>query len=459
MVESVEAPAVQARAHEILSGILFRLRERFPEAVEHARAAVETGRALDDAELLGPALGSRLLAEAALGLEETGASLEEADSLGAAGRGSRAMGSSEFQVAVVRMWWEDLDAAKESFERLLDVARDLGDESSVPYIHVLLAQTECLRGRFDVAATHADEGVVRAEQVGQATLVAYALALRALAAAYSGDEETAREAAAAALELAATTSGRPAEQFATAALGLLELSLERHDAAAAVLMPLVGFARGQEMREPGLTRFVPDLVEALVSLGRLDEAEDHLTWFAANAERLRARVGSGCRGEVSRLPRGRPRTAGGGPDLLRGRAGAPRHLADSVRPRSDAARTRLRPPAGEGAPRCSRGAGGGSRRLQLARSADLGTARRSRARPHRRPGAVGGRADSGRAARRRARRRRPKQQGGRRRALPQHAHGRGSPLSRLRQARRSLSGGARAQTCVVRPFFARWSAA
>ncbi len=312
VVESVEAPAVQARAHEILSGILFRLRERFPDAVEHARAAVETGRALDDPELLGPALGSRLLAEAALGLEETGASLEQADSLGAAGRGSRAMGSSEFQVAVVRMWWEELDTAKESFERLLDVARELGDESSVPYIHVLLAQTECLRGRFDVAATHADEGVVRAEQVGQATLVAYALALRALAAAYSGDEETAREAAAAALELATTTSGRPAEQFATAALGLLELSLERHDAAAAVLMPLVGFAREQEMREPGLTRFVPDLVEALVSLGRLDEAEDHLTWFAANAERLRRASGQGaaarCRGFLA-AARGQPAEA------------------------------------------------------------------------------------------------------------------------------------------------------
>ena len=99
------------------------------------------------------------------------------------------------------MWWEELVAAKESFE-YCSISLGMGDESSVPYIHVLLAQTECLRGRFDVAATHADEGVVRAEQVGQATLVAYALALRALAAAYRGDEETARAAAAAALELA-----------------------------------------------------------------------------------------------------------------------------------------------------------------------------------------------------------------------------------------------------------------
>ena len=284
--ESEAEPLVQAQAHEILSGILFRLRERFVESVEHARAAVAVGRALDVAELLGPGLGSLLLAEAALGLEQARATLAEADALGAAGRGSRAMGSSEFQVAVVRMWWEELDAAKASFEGMLDLARSIGDESSVPYIRVLLAQTECLRGRFLEAAAHADEGALRAEQAGQETLQAYALALRALAAAYAGEEQPAREAAGKALELAATTSGVPAEQFATAALGLLELSLERYGEAVEVLAPLVAFAREQEMREPGLTRFVPDLVEALVSVGRLDEAEDHLAWFAANAERL-----------------------------------------------------------------------------------------------------------------------------------------------------------------------------
>jgi DNA-binding CsgD family transcriptional regulator len=300
VTEAEAEPLVQAQAREMLSGIFFRLRERFADAVEHARAAVAVGRAQGNAELLGSAIGSLALAEATLGLEQARGTLDEADALGGAGRGARAMGGSEFQVAVVRMWWEELDAAKESFERILDLADSIGDESSVPYIRVLLAQTECLRGRFADAAAHADEGVVRAEQVGQETLVAYALALRALAAAYTGEEESARAAAAAALGLAGSTSGRPAEQFATAALGLLELSLERDAEAVEVLAPLVAFAREHEMREPGLTRFVPDLVEALVALRRLDEAEEHLTWFEGNAERLGRRSGQGaaarCRG-------------------------------------------------------------------------------------------------------------------------------------------------------------------
>ena len=228
IAEGEGEPVVEGRAREILSGILFRLRERIPEAVEHARAALEIARELDDPELIGPALGSLMLAEATLGSEEAPATLAAADALGSSGRGTRAMGGAEFQVAVVRMWWEQLDEAKASFERMLDLAEATGDESSVPYIHVLLAQTECLRGAFDLAAAHADEGALRAEQVGQETLIAYALALRALADAHRGDEDAARAAAARALALAGTTSGRPAEHFATAALGLLELSLGRH---------------------------------------------------------------------------------------------------------------------------------------------------------------------------------------------------------------------------------------
>ena len=286
VADAAEAPLVQGRAHEILSGILFRLRERLAEAVAHAQAALEIARQHDDNGLAAAALGSLVLAEATLGSEDAPATLAAASAAGAVGRGTRAMGGAEFQVAVVRMWWEQLDDAKASFEEMLAVADEIGDESSVPYIRVLLAQTECLRGSFAEAAAHADEGAVRAEQVGQQTLVAYALALRALADAHRGDEDGARSAAVQALSLAGSTSGRPAEHFATAALGLLELSLGRCAEAVGVLTPLVDFARRENLREPGVTRFVPDLVEALIACERPDEAEGHLAWFEANAERL-----------------------------------------------------------------------------------------------------------------------------------------------------------------------------
>ena len=318
VAEGAGEPLVQGQAHEILAGIFFRLRERLAEAVEHAHAALEIARRLDDPGLGAAALGSLVLAEATLGSETAPATLAAAEAAGAVGRGTRAMGGAEFQVAVVRMWWEQLDDAKASFERMLAVAEEIGDESSVPYIRVLLAQTECLSGRFDEAAAHADEGVLRAEQVGQQTLVAYALALRALADAHRGDEDGARSAAAQALALAGSTSGRPAEHFATAALGLLELSLGRNAEAVGVLAPLVAFAREQELREPGVSRFVPDLVEALVACEQLDDAEEHLAWFEANAARLERPSGlaasARCRGL---LAAGRGDLAGGRDELER----------------------------------------------------------------------------------------------------------------------------------------------
>jgi DNA-binding CsgD family transcriptional regulator len=292
--------AVLSLAHEGVSGNLFRLRERFAEAVEHAREGVRLAGEIGDDDLYATAIGSQLISEATLGLERARKTFPMAEAAASAGGGVRVLQGSAFQVAVVRMWWEELDAAKDSFAQMLDRADAMGDESSVPYIHILLAQTECLRGSYEAAATHAREATLRAEQGGQETLVAYALSLQALADAYRGEEASARAGAARALELAASTSGRPAEQFASAALGLLELSLEHDDAAADVLWPLVAYAREQEMNEPGLTRFVPDLVEALVALGRLDEAEEQLAWFAGNAERLRRHSGQGaaarCRG-------------------------------------------------------------------------------------------------------------------------------------------------------------------
>lgn len=290
-------PRVAGAAHELLAGILFRLRERFAEAVEHARAAAAIAGETGDARLLASALGSQLVSEATLGRPEARETLAAAVALGDAGEATRALGGATFSVAVARMWWEELDEAVAGFGAVRSRADALGDESSIPYADVLLAQAECLRGNLVAAAAYADEATARAEQAGQETLAAYGLALRALTAAYAGNEAVARSEARRALERAGSTAGRPAEQFATAALGLLELSLGRDAEAVEVLAPLVAYARVHEMREPGLTRFVPDLVEALVGLGELQEAENHLAWYAGNAERLgrRSALGSAAR--------------------------------------------------------------------------------------------------------------------------------------------------------------------
>jgi DNA-binding CsgD family transcriptional regulator len=270
-----------------VASILFRLRERLEEAVEHASTAVRAASSADATGWLGESLGAKLLPEAALGRRaEAATTLESAVAVQPSCEDRRAMAQPLFQVAVVWLWWDELERAKEGFAWLLSRAREMGDEGSVPYILVLAAQVECVRGDLALAAAQADEGYELAEQAGQATLCAYLLSLRALADALTGDVEAARERAERALAVAENTSGRPAEHFALAALGEAELSVGRAAEASEALTPLVAFLRREQIREPGTARVVPNQVEALSALGELDAAAELLDWYSENAEQL-----------------------------------------------------------------------------------------------------------------------------------------------------------------------------
>jgi DNA-binding CsgD family transcriptional regulator len=287
---------VRAAAHNHLAGILFRLRERLREAVEHAKAVSSSARLETQAE----ALGSRLLAEAALGDRAAPATLQRVLELDPRCHHRRVIARPLFQVAFAWLWWDELERARTAFETLRRHAAELGDDSSLAYVLVMGAQIDCVRGDVRSAVRHTDEGYALTEQTGQATVGAYLLALRALADAIAGAVDDGRERAERALAIAARTNGRPAEHFARAALGLLEQSVGRPGEVVRALGPLVDFLRAEQIVEPGTARVVPDQIEALIALGELEGAEELLGWFEANARRLARRsalaAAARCRG-------------------------------------------------------------------------------------------------------------------------------------------------------------------
>jgi len=234
-------------------------------------------------------LSSQLLAEATLGRLEAPETLEAALVLQPVVENERILAQPAFAAAIARMWWEEPGGVKPTAEQLIDRGRAAGDEGSLAYVYVMLAQAECLLGDFEQGWRNAEAAREIAEQAGQEAVGGYALAMQALADAHRGREQDAREAAARALELGRTTELTPVTQFARAALGLLELSLGRPAEAAEHLAPLVELARTERICEPGLTRYVPDQVEALLELGRLDEAGELLDWYEGNAVRLSRR--------------------------------------------------------------------------------------------------------------------------------------------------------------------------
>ena len=165
-------------------------------------------------------------------------------------------------------------------------ATELGDESSMPYIRVMLGQIDCAFGRFDDAMREADEGQVLAEQAGQRTLLGYVLAIRAVAEAHLGRVDDATASATRALELARETSGAPVWIFASWALGHLALSRGDPVGALRTLEPLLEHHRREAIVEPGALPFIADCIEALVESGRVDDAREALDGFQTTAERL-----------------------------------------------------------------------------------------------------------------------------------------------------------------------------
>ncbi|MGH3012244.1 MAG: helix-turn-helix transcriptional regulator [Gaiellaceae bacterium] len=285
-----------------VSATLFRRREQLAEAVECAKEAVALASPLGDAALVGDALGVQLMAEAASGRAEAAATLERLLRVEPAGGHVRLQAEPRWHAAIALMWWEERERAEEVFAELIQRGYESGDESFLPYAYVLRAQNDCLRGEFDRAASHADEGREIAEQVGQEALAGYALAVHALVDAHRGRVDETRRDGERSLALALRTRSTPTLHFATSALGLLELSLAIPAAAADRLAPLVASARAEEMCEPSLARFTLDYVQASIEVGRLDEAEAACDWYESHAVRL-GRLGAlasswRCRGQL-----------------------------------------------------------------------------------------------------------------------------------------------------------------
>ncbi|MGH3133696.1 MAG: AAA family ATPase, partial [Gaiellaceae bacterium] len=167
IAEAEPGSVAKAVAREGLSATLFRLRERLGESVQLSALAAEAAEVHGDTSLLAEALGTKALAEAALGRPESLATTEQALRLRTSSTHRPILRQPGFPAAVVRFWHDDLAGAHRSFEEMAELAAELGDESSLPYVRVMLAQVDCALGRFDDAIREAVSGQAIAEQAGQ----------------------------------------------------------------------------------------------------------------------------------------------------------------------------------------------------------------------------------------------------------------------------------------------------
>jgi DNA-binding CsgD family transcriptional regulator len=253
--------------------------------LEHAKLAVAAARRVGD-----PALSCRALAMFGLlhfiaGLGIPHAEMKEALAL------ERSLGASPLDeatwVIAHQLAWsgDDLGRARRhlhSYRKSISERQGLEER----FVLLWLSLVEWRAGKWELAAHYAAEMLVLAAQAGyEAEQPIFDLAAAAVAA-HQGQIEEARARAGGALELAEKVGSRLAQALHFWVLGFIELSLDD---------PVAGlekFRRAWETYdklgyfEPGHRLELADTLEALISVGELEETEQRLAPWEKRARTL-----------------------------------------------------------------------------------------------------------------------------------------------------------------------------
>jgi DNA-binding CsgD family transcriptional regulator len=180
----------------------------------------------------------------------------------------------------------DRSRARALWEGLARRADEAGDYSSLTFLLANLAEARLRDGDVEQALAGHERAERLARSVGQETALAHSLIWRAAAFARLGREADARAAEAEARQVIARTGWRAGEAALVEHMAGLELSLGNPGAA----HELLAAARASLMAgiddPPWRRELVSQDVEALVALGRLDEARALLEPYETFAARM-----------------------------------------------------------------------------------------------------------------------------------------------------------------------------
>ena len=283
-------------------------------AAEHARLSVEYAGGSVEAATRADALATFSMVEFLIG-RPGGTELSEALELQDVGMGAGSWTEASVYttprsiLGLQTMWAGDLDSARALFERELAEYESHSMYTVRQEVLCYLAELECRAGRWQTAAEHAAEAMETVIESGQtATQAHVALFNQAYAAAHLGQVGRAREMATDGVARAVANDDTFNAHWNKAVLGFLALSRSDYEQAHEHLQPVVQYLGRMSPAEPGVIPCIPDEIETLVLLGRVDEAHETLVgftgrarfkdrpWALATAARSRALI-AGARGD------------------------------------------------------------------------------------------------------------------------------------------------------------------
>lgn len=179
---------------------------------------------------------------------------------------------------------------KEADEELSTIRRhylDRGEEGRLTFVGFLQGLNAIWQGQFAEATQVAEEATQRAHELDRDIPHAVALTLSAAVAAYTGREQDARRDSKEALALALRCESNLVAVWSHTTLGFLEVSQGDYQSAVVTLEPLLSVVRAMpDATEILVTPFLPDAVEALIQVGRSQDAEPLIDALEHNGRRL-----------------------------------------------------------------------------------------------------------------------------------------------------------------------------
>lgn len=252
----------------------------------HARAAVPLAEAAGSDGLLACALAVRTVITFLRGGGIAEADLAGALRLADPRRDIAIAVRPRFVEGFLMLCVGRLDESIATLEALRADTLEQGRESDVPLLWLYLVWATLWRGDVRRATALADDALETAALLDDRLADALTLSASALAHAYAGEDDRTRVDADAAIEHFERLGWWAGTIWPRWARSFLELSLGRPAAAHEALRPLTELLANVGPGDPAVAMFLPDDVEALIELGRLDEAEALLGPFRDASLRL-----------------------------------------------------------------------------------------------------------------------------------------------------------------------------
>ena len=250
-------------------------------AAEKAREALEVALGLNEAPLVDASLAALAFYQAARGYPDDVPTRTQGRRPGRPPRMQWWQLSPAVSLGCRLMWSGELERARDLLEDECESQDRAGQEAKAGFSLCWLSELEWRAGDWERSETLAREAT---ERLGDVNPTAFP---RALLAASTGQVEEASAIAEGVLTWAAANDERIAPPRFHWLLGLLELSRGDAERAYASLAEAQALLDAAAIREPGYLPILPDLIESLVALDRLDEADR----VVARLESLAAAIG------------------------------------------------------------------------------------------------------------------------------------------------------------------------